>query len=108
MAVPVTINEEKSSSVEFRVTVPEFVKSPETVKEEVLSIVKVFPAATVTDLAVAFVLEAIEGSLLKVPSITTISLLVGITPVLQFNVLFQEVFATPIQEIKLESIMFTV
>ena len=46
MAVPVTIKEEKSSAVEFRVTVPSFVKSPDTVKEEVSSMVRVLPEAT--------------------------------------------------------------
>ena len=33
VAVPSTIKEEKSSAVEFRVTVPSLVKSPETVKD---------------------------------------------------------------------------
>ena len=46
VAVPVTINEEKAASVEFRVTVPSFVKSPDTVKEEVSSMVRVLPEAT--------------------------------------------------------------
>ena len=46
VAVPVTIKEEKSSAVEFKVTVPLLVKSPETVKEEVSSMVRVLPEAT--------------------------------------------------------------
>ena len=75
VTAPDTIKEEKSSSVEFRVTVPSLVKSPDTVKEEVSSIVKEFPVATVTDLAVASVLLAIAGSLAKEPLTTTSSLL---------------------------------
>ena len=98
VAVPVTIKEEKSSAVEFRVTVPLLVKSSETVKEEVSSIVKVFPSAIVTDLAVASVLLAIAGSLAKEPLTTTSSLIVGTAPVLQFDVLTQEESATPVQE----------
>ena len=67
--MPSTIKEEKSSSVEFRVTVPPLlVKSPETVKEEVSSIVRVLPEATITFLATASVLD-IEGLLANVPSI---------------------------------------
>jgi hypothetical protein len=68
VAVPSTIKEEKSSSVEFRVTVPVLVKSPETVREEVSSIVRVLPEATITFLATASVLD-IEGLLANVPSI---------------------------------------
>ena len=49
VADPSTINEEKSFAVEFKVTVPLLVKSPETVKEEVSPIVNVLPEATVTD-----------------------------------------------------------
>ena len=96
-AVPVTIKEEKSSAVEFRVTVPVLVKSPETVREDVSPIVRVLPVATVSDLAAASVLVDIKGSLVNVPSITTISLLVGAAPVLQFDTSAQSLLVVPVQ-----------
>ena len=52
-AVPSTIIEEKSSAVEFKVTVPLLVKSPETLKEEVSSMVSVLPVETDIDKATA-------------------------------------------------------
>ena len=72
------------------------VKSPETVKEEVSSIVKVLPVATVTEPAAASVLD-IEGSLVNVPLIITKSLDVGAAPVLQFVAVDQSVLVAPFQ-----------
>ena len=72
------------------------VKSPETVREDVSSIVRVLPVATITVLATASVLD-IEGSLVNVPSIKTLSLLVGTAPVLQFVAVAQSVLVTPFQ-----------
>jgi len=51
VAVPVTIKEEKSFAVEFRVTVPLLVKSPDTVRDDVSSMVRLPPLSTIIVLA---------------------------------------------------------
>ena len=62
VAVPVTIKEEKSSAVELRVTVPPLlVKSPETVREDVSSMVREAPLDTVILLILASVPVCIIG-----------------------------------------------
>jgi len=57
VAVPSTIKEEKSSAVEFKVTVPLLVKSPETVRDDVSSMVRLPPLSTIIVLARAAVVE---------------------------------------------------
>ena len=61
--------------------------------------VRVLPVATNSELAAASVLAKIEGSLVKVPSIKTISLLVGTAPVLQFVVVAQSLLVVPVQDV---------
>ena len=53
--------------------------------------------ATDTDIAAASVLLEIEGSLVNVPSMITISELVGTAPVLQFDTSVQSLLAAPVQ-----------
>ena len=96
VAVPCTIREEKSSAVEFRVTVPLFVKSPETVKEPPLAIVKAALAPTSKFFTVAPVVALITG-LLALTCTFESFVAVGATPFVQLAMSVHSVSFPPVQ-----------